>query len=473
MISPTNSLAPGNTGRGFEARIWRAAISTALATGLLTGCAMSGGAHPSQFAGRAEAALDKGDASKAVSLAEQAVAADPANAAYRATLGDAYLRAGRFASARQAYDEAMQLGDDKGRTALSLALADIAQGNNQHAMDTLAAYRDSIPAADYGLAVALAGQPAQGVAVLGNLLRSGENSVKVRQNLAYAYALGGMWAQARVMASQDVPADKIGQRLTEWAMNNRPEDGNKRVAMLLNVPVVADRGEPQALALANTPTTGQLAADAAKRADAPQLAAAAQQELPALDGSASAPVRPAVQVAQAADPAPQPVHTAPAALATIDLPPSETRAPEPVQAASYRVAGESVAARTATPAPAARDIPVRSAPARIAPVRTASAAPATHGTHLVQLGAFSSAEGANRAWTHFARRNPALGNYTHVTTRVVIGGREYWRVMVAGLGSYGSASALCGRVRHSGGACFVRLDAEKVKGQPETRMARR
>ena len=266
----------------MEARLVRAGVTTALAAGLLTGCTVANGGHPSKYADRAQSALQKGDADKAVNLAEQAVQADPRNAAYRTTLGDAYLRAGRFASARQAYDEAMQLGDDKGRTALSLALADIAQGNGRHAMDTLAAYRDSIPASDYGLAVALAGQPKQGVAVLANLLRSGENTTKVRQNLAYAYALDGQWAQARIMAAQDVPANEIDGRITEWALNGKPEDVNKRVAMLLKVPVVADSGEPQALALANFPSTQQLADEAAGRQAAPALAAAAQKELPAV-----------------------------------------------------------------------------------------------------------------------------------------------------------------------------------------------
>lgn len=468
MTSPVSKSVQ----RSFESHVWRVGISTALAAGLLTGCAMAGGTHPSQFAGRAESALGKGNATKAVTYAEQAVAADPTNAAYRATLGDAYLRAGRFASARQAYDEAMQLGDDKGRTALSLALADIAQGNGQHALDTLAAYRDSIPASDYGLAVALAGQPSQGVAVLGNLLRSGENTAKVRQNLAYAFALDGQWAQARVMASMDVPADKLRARLTEWATNAKPEDSQKRVAMLLKVPVVADSGEPQALALANTPTNSQLAAEAAKRADAPQLAAAAQRELPAVGDTAAPQVQPAVEVAQADEPAPQPMHTAPAALASIDLPPSETAAAAeaaPAPAAPYRVVGDHAPARVAaTPS-------VPSAPARATQVRVASAAQPASGTHLVQLGAFSSAEGANRAWTHFTRRNPALRNYAHVTTHVVVGGHDFWRVMVAGLGSYGRASSLCGRVKHSGGVCFVRVDTGKVNPnhQPETRMARR
>lgn len=438
---------------GSRTRMWRGAISTALAAGLLTGCA-AGGAHPGQLADRADSALRKGDG-KAVALAEKAVQADPRNAAYRTTLGDAYLHAGRFASARQAYDEAMQLGDDKGRTALSLALADIAQGNGAHALDTLAAYRDSIPASDYGLAVALAGQPTQGVAVLTNLLRSGENTAKVRQNLAYAFALDGQWGQARIMAAQDVPANQVDARITDWAANGKPEDANKRVAMLLKVPVVADSGEPQALALANTPSTQQLADNAAARQAAPQLAAAAQQELPAIGGDSSQ-AAPAVTLPAASD-APQNEPSAPAALASLDLPPSEV-APATAQPAAYRVVGDHAPGRSASAVPASSpDLAVR-------------------GTHLVQLGAFSSPEGANRAWAHFTRRNPALNNHGHVITHAVVNGHDFWRVMAEGFNGYANASSLCHTVKVRGGACFVRVDSEKVNprgGQVETRMARR
>ncbi|MDE2563889.1 MAG: SPOR domain-containing protein [Sphingomonadales bacterium] len=443
-------------------RMWRGALSTAFAAGLLSGCA-AGGAHPGQLADRAQNALGKGDGTKAVGLAEQAVQSDPRNAAFRATLGDAYLRAGRFASARQAYDEAMQLGDDKGRTALSLALADIAQGRNAHALDTLVAYRDSIPASDYGLAVALAGQPSQGVAVLANLLRGGEDTAKVRQNLAYAYALDGKWAMARIMVAQDVPANLVDDRLTDWALNGKPEDANKRVAMLLKVPEVADSGEPQALALANTPSTQQLADDAAARQAAPKLAAAAQQELPAI-GSDSSQAAPAVTLPAGGADTSKSEPTAPASLASIDLPPSETA---PVQPASYRVVGDHAPARSAKAA---------SVPAPARSVRVASAALAVRGTHLVQLGAFSSQQGADRAWAHFIRRSPALNAHGHVITHVVVNGHDYWRVMAEGFSGYANASSLCNRVKSRGGACFVRLDTDKVNprgGQVETRMARR
>src|SRR5690606_19058520 len=80
-------------------------------------------------------------------------------------------------------------------------------------------------------------------------LRGGENTMKVRQNLAYAYALDGRWPEARLMASQDVPADQLDARISEWAHQGKPEDYRVRVAGMLGTPVLADGGQPAHLAL--------------------------------------------------------------------------------------------------------------------------------------------------------------------------------------------------------------------------------
>ena len=272
--------------------------------------------HPDKFASSAETALAKGSPTAAIDNAEKAVLADPRNSAYRVLLGNAYLKAGRFESARQAYDEAMDLGEDSSRTALSLALADIALGRHGEALDTLASYRDSLPASDYGLALALAGQPQQGAQVLGQALRGGENTAKVRQNLALAYALAGQWREARAMAAQDVPADQLGDRMEQWALMGYSERTRDRVATLLGVPLRGDTGQPQALALANFPAAEQLAAEAATRAEpaaaAPALAEAAVKELPATDTSTPAPA-----LADASSQSQQ------AQLALIDVPASQ------------------------------------------------------------------------------------------------------------------------------------------------------
>jgi Flp pilus assembly protein TadD/cell division protein FtsN len=425
-------------------RAARLAISTALAAGVLTGCT-TGGAHPDKYASSAQTALAKGTTTAAIDNAEKAVLADPRNAAYRVLLGNAYLKAGRFESARQAYDESMELGEDSSRTALSLALSDIALGRHAEAVDTLNSYRDSIAASDYGLALALAGQPQQGAQILSQALRNGENTAKVRQNLALAFALSGQWREARTMAAQDVPADQLGERMEQWALMGYSERTRDRVANLLGVPLRGDNGQPQALALANFPAAEQLAAEAATRAEpaaAPALAEAAVKELPAAEPAAPAP--------SLADSSSQSRQTQ---LALIDVPASQPYSSQPYV--------RHAAAPASKAAPAVKPV----------------AAPAKSGTHLVQLGSFSTPEGARRAWRHYTSRNPALKGFTNVTTQVTVGGKQFWRVQAAGFGGYASASSMCGSVKARGGVCLVmRGSAPAQPGQQrpaETRMAKR
>ncbi|MCW1382972.1 tetratricopeptide repeat protein [Novosphingobium sp. KCTC 2891] len=432
-------------------RTMRLCVSTALAAGLLAGCTASG-PRPSRLVAGADAAMASGRVEKAVSLAEQAVLSDPRNPAYRTLLGNSYLRAGRFESAHQAYDEAMQLGEDSGKAALSLALADIAMGRMGTAIDTLDTYRDSIPASDYGLALAMAGRAAQGVTVLTDALRTGDNTPKLRQNLAYAYALAGQWRQARVMAAQDVPAEQLDGRLQQWLLMARPSDVRTRVATLLGAPVRMDSGQPQALALANFPEAQlqqQAAAQpvAAPSVEAPALAQAAAQELPPV----AEPAAPAPAVADASQ-APQGV------LAAVDNLSSArpAAAPQP-----YRLAG-SYSARAAAPA------------ARVRPAAVAATS-VGGGSHLVQLGAFSTSVGAQRAWRHFAAKNPALAAHRSVITQVSVRGHQFWRVQAAGFAGYGAASTMCGTVKAKGGACLVMASPQNaIPGTAvETRFARR
>ncbi len=431
----------------------RLGLSSIIVAGLLAGCA-TGAIRPAKFVASAEKAMAKGDVKQAVENAEKAVLADPRNAAYRVLLGNAYLKSGRFESARQAYDEAMELGEDSSRTALSLALADVALGRHAEAIDTLNSYRDSLAPADYGLAVALAGQPRQGVAVLSDAIRGGENTVKIRQNLALAYALSGQWREARAMAAQDLPAAEVSGRMETWAMMGQRELTRERVAELLSVPVRTDSGQPTALALANFPATTQLSAEAASRAE--PLAQAVVSELAPLDESVG--VEPSL-----ADASSQPLQ---GQLALIDLPPSTSayKAPAP----------KATVSKAATPKV---ELPKKQPVKTAAPAPKAVPAAVGKSPHGVQLGAFSSAEGARRAWRHFAARNPALASYRNVTTKVTVNGRTLWRVRAAGFSGLAAATSLCGSVKANGGPCLVLRDVGKTNlpGQSAvtTRMAKR
>lgn len=243
---------------GTRIRVARVTVTVALSAALavmLPGCALLGihRSHASAAGAASDGATDRALAA-AAERAERAVARHLNDPALRAALGRAYLRAGRFVSAADAFDDALALGDQNPGSALGLALAEIALGDRDRALQLLEDWRDVIPAADRGLALALAGNTTGGVAVLASGLRAGEGGARLRQNLAYAYALDGRWREAWVMAAQDVPARQAQARIAAWARIARPEDGSLRVAHLLGARVSRDPGYPAALALrANQP----------------------------------------------------------------------------------------------------------------------------------------------------------------------------------------------------------------------------
>ena len=101
--------------------------ATATAALALTGCSAGSAGGRTASASDAAAARADGKVDKAISLAEQAVLAAPRDPVAKAELGSSYLAAGRFASAQQAYDDALVLGDVSPRTALGLSLIHISE----------------------------------------------------------------------------------------------------------------------------------------------------------------------------------------------------------------------------------------------------------------------------------------------------------------------------------------------------------
>jgi Flp pilus assembly protein TadD len=428
--------ANGNRMLGFV-------VTSALTGALLSGCASSVAEPASLSASRAETALAEGKSERAVRHAEAAVLADPRNAAYRATLGAAYLDAGRFASAATSFNDAITLGDTSGRTVLSLSLALTGQARFDEAAVLLNDHEQSIPTADLGLAYALAGQPGRGIHLMSNAIRGGENTAKMRQNLAFSYALAGRWREARLMAEQDVPADKVSDRIEQWAKLAHPQAWQQRVAGLLGVPSgTIDMGQPTQLALNNTPSIEQLAFEAAAPAvtelanvDAPTL----QVELPPL----------------AVEPEPT-VELAPVTVA---------QAPVPERSLEENFS-------TAFAAPAPRPVVSQDAASFVpAAVRTASAPRATasgataeaNGSHLIQLGSFLSEEGARRAWSIYTSRYPELAGHRMVISQAVVKGKNYWRVSAAGFAPT-SAAAMCGKVKAAGEGCFAYAEGRPLPG---------
>lgn len=467
-------------------RIASLAVTTALAGVLLTGCATNAAPQAEVSAARAQEAMAEGRHDRAVRLAEDAVLAEPHNAAYRSMLGKAYLDAGRFASAQTAFDDAMTLGDLSPRTALSLALALTAQAKYSEASALLHDWEGHIATADLGLALALAGEPESGIQLMSTAIRGGENTVKMRQNLAYAYAVAGRWREARVMASQDVPADQLGTRMEQWAEMASPTAYQTRIARLLGTPDgVSDQGQPVHLALNNNPSIDQLAEEATALAVAePAAPNAAPAVLAPEQVAANALARPmSIAVAAAELPAVgraetrtdfaqafAPMQATPAQPAMV-LQDASSFAVQPAAApaaapryANPRVAG--AATRATTPAAARTAAP--------APVRTAAVS-AAEGTHLVQLGSFSTEAAARRAWSIYTSRYPELAGHEMVITEAVVRGRHYYRVSAGGFNRANSRS-MCNSVASANGdGCITWAAASPLPGAIDTgvRLARR
>lgn len=403
-------------------------MTTALASVALSGCSTNAAAPAETSFAKAQTALEKGQVNKAITYAEAAVLAEPRNSSFRAMLGAAYLEAGRFNSASTSFNDALELGNEDPRTVLSYALAKTAQGDHAAALSMLNEWQGAINPADLGLAIALAGQPERGVHILTNTLRGGQNTAKVRQNLAYTYALAGNWRAARVMAAEDVPASELDARISDWAANAKPEDYQVRVAGLLNVSPTSDGGQPTYLALSNFPSQQMMVAEAANQA--PVEVAAVPSEAEALAFGTN-PQQAVPQVAVAEMTAP-PAKANPAAKPAMRYVSNAVIQNIPAKAASK-------------PAPARV---VKAASQRRMAVATGKAA-----THLVQLGSFNSRAVAEAKWNDFKSKFPQLKGRESVITEAVVNGQTYFRLAAAGFGQ-SSANQMCSAVKSSGTGCF-------------------
>lgn len=483
-----------------KSRVIGFALTTALASATLAGCAGKAAPPASVSATKAQSAITKGKSSKAISHAEAAVRAEPRNSAFRATLGAAYMEAGRFRSAATSFDDAMKLGDTSPRTALSLALAYTASGKPAEARGILKDWQNEIAPSDLGLALTLAGDAQRGTHVLTNALRGGENTAKVRQNLAYSLAMSGNWRQARIMAEQDVPASKIGARMEEWAAASQSGNSAARIATLLNVNVNAgDPGQPVQLALNNNPNAEQLAAEvSASSADfasaPPALPAYNGGELPPLD-MAQAPASNAAPIAAPAPykaPALVPLETAQApdqgGADAPELALDSYAAPKVAEPKTFTEAFDAPAPKGASVAqvvtdairfvsepkvqklPASNGIAPKSAARSSAPVKQVK----SDGSHLVQLGSFASEQGARRAWGIYTKRHPELSGQQMVITQARVRGKSYWRVSAGGFAT-ASARNMCAKVKSKGKGCITWAKNQPLPGAVANgrRLARR
>lgn len=395
---------------------------------------------------KAAKALTKHEADTAIAAAEEAVTLAPTVAGYRMILGQSYLQAGRFRSAGEAFADTLKLDGGNGRAALNLALTQIAGGDWQGARHTLEIHADTISAGDRGLAMALSGDTAGAVALLTQVARSPEASPKVRQNLALAYALGGQWGVARVVAAADMSPADVDARLQQWAAFAQPSGAADQVASLLGVQPVADGGQPTALAL-NRPAVAPVAVAQAESVPAPapvvQVAAAPASVPVEVAGPVAAPVQPVV--AHAAQAAPV-VSVAPAITFAASR---EVVQPLPVALIERTEA----AFKTALKAfPQVKPAPLRAAFA------SAKTFTPTAGSWHVQLGAFENAGVAKDAWSRATRRFAAFKGHTPQGATFRTAAASFYRLSVGGF-SRATADQACRQYRARGGVCFVRQSA--------------
>lgn len=450
------------------------ALTAIAMASVIAGCAtpQSGARSASIFGGkvdksniglatRALVALNANDFATAVNLAERAVENSSNDAGFRALLGNAYFASGRFASAESAYRESLALVSNQPQVVLKLALVKIAQGRNAEAVSFLTQARDRLEPADYGLALALAGQPQDAVAVLQSAAREVNADARLRQNLALAYALSGDWMAARNIAAQDLSPDLVDARIQQWMTFAKPAAVSDQVAALTGFkPAASDPGQPTRLALRGVPT---------RTAEAPAAPVVKQQLVAAyVPPSAPQPVAEQAPAPQFAEVAVAPVYQpTEAPVATAPLP--EPQTPATVIAAVAAAVADAPSALAEmvgfTPKPKKAK-----AAAKRAPIHRASLTRATgNSTSVVQLGAYGSPQRVATAWNDAARRYSVLRGYSPVSARFNSAKGLVYRLSVKGFGNSEQAKDLCVSLRRAGGSCFVRT----VAGDLPVRLASR
>jgi D-alanyl-D-alanine carboxypeptidase len=429
-------------------RFGSAVSAIALAT-MLAGCATTqpkthfGGRAADENVGlatRAMAALNSNKIPEAIDYAERAVAQNPDDAGFRALLGNAYFAGGRFNSAEAAFKDSLTLYSNQPSVILKLALVETALGKKDDATALLQAGSSALDASNYGLALALAGQPDQAIPVLEAAARAKGADATVRQNLALAHALAGDWTEARTIAAQDVPGDKLDARIHQWMQLAQPAKPSDQVTAFMGVtPAATDPGQPVRLALRKTDTM------VAEAAPAPQPRSQVAE-------AASAPAPAALQAAAPQVPAPQMVAAvAPPTMPTPQPVVAEAPAPSPVTmlaAAAHEVSSAVESFITKKPAPVARPAKAHRA--------IAAQRPLAHGDSVVQLGSYRTPQQVAAGWAHLTQRYPALRGYLPLKARFDSPNGTYWRLSIQGFSSQREAIDRCQVLKSRGGACFVR-----------------
>jgi hypothetical protein len=273
-----------------------------------------------------------------------------------------------------------------------------------------------------------------------------------------------------MVASQDVSPAELSQRMTEWASMASQPGSSSPVVAVLGVNPVADAGQPVRLAL-NAPAV-PLSAPV-------QMAAAAPIVLPPVEQTPTP--SPAAIPVPAATPVDAPAYAeleqpdwGVDARGVVQLPAPTPEAEQVPVRVQYAAAAETLV-RPDPVVMAVSQRPVRrsgriveavSTPRIAEPVRSGS------GRYVVQIGAYSNAANAERAWQE-AERRFGLASEQPVTMTFDHNGRLFHRVAVSGFASRADANRLCGSIRQRGGECFVRGNAGDAAIRWASRYGRR
>lgn len=416
---------------------------------------------------QAQLMIEKGKSAEAIGFAEAAVLAAPHSGEYRLILAQSYMMDGRFSAAASAYEDARELTEFQNDQLINYALAKIAEGDRAGAVQWLAQHADRLPPSDLGLALALAGDHDGALFVLGDAARRGDANAQTRQNLSLALAFAGRWAQASLVASQDLPMNRVKKRMLEFSALASTSDKGAQIANLMGIKRRGDGAMPARLALVNFPRydsglSNQAAPDyEVKAADGGAVAASAStpelaeaQGAPSYDmawhqlamANAQAPTEQGGAVADAganADAGAGDASTSSAAVPALGAVPTRV-AHDGRSAVRDRVA----AATSLTPLVADALFADQE---RGQAVRTNVSAPWS-----VQLGSLSSAAGARRYWGELKQYSRLIADHPASSHRAVVGGRVYYRLTLDGMESQRQAQALCNRLQAENKACFVR-----------------
>ncbi len=429
-------------------------------------------ARAARSADKAGDAMTRGRMDRALRFAEEAVAMAPSDPGYRSLLGQAYLASGRFASAEASFAASRELGSTDSRTIVGHALAMIATGRADDALALVEAHAATLPASDYGLALALSGQAERGALVLTDVVRAGDSTARDRQNLALAYALAGRWLEARLIAAQDLGPARVGDRMTEWAAMAQTGDPRQRIAGLIGAQIAEDPGMPVRLALRDAPQVMAMVdpAPLAQYAPPPPLDGETMvDELLAERQSAPVEVAPVVMAADVVSP---PQGTATETLSSNGVVYVSNPVIQPLRAMIAMVAPlandtrSDLAADSSTdaaPVPSSSRIESAavSAPAPeaapAAPRRHTALGPVRTSGWAVQLGAYDSVGVARDGWARMSRRHAAaLVGHDGISTSATVNGRTVYRLSLTGFDNRAQAAAGCAAIAAGGGQCFVR-----------------